>query len=86
MFTGDWEGPDAVEHVDEATLAAKAIELTSSRPVDEEHSEATPPPPPVAESEQDSDPSSDEYVVEGQIGRRAAKVRTLSHSSISQIP
>jgi hypothetical protein len=71
---GEWEGPDALEEVDEATLAEKAVDLKSKRRV-EDDSEASQAPAPLEESEQESDPSSDEYVAENQLAsRRVGKV------------
>jgi hypothetical protein len=78
-LTGDWEGPEGLEQIDEATLEARAEELKSTRtyePVPERV--RAPPPPPDSESE-DDDPSSDEYVAggEGGIKRTATKVRPV---------
>ena len=72
---GDWEGPEGLEGIDEATLAERAEELKSTRTYKPEPERArVPPPPPDSESD-DDDPSSDEYVVNGKdIARTASKV------------
>ena len=77
--TGDWEGPEALEEVDEAILAARAEDLKSTRTYEPEPERARAPPPPP-ESESEDDPSSDEYVADGKgdTKRAAAKVRLIS--------
>jgi len=76
-LSGDWEGPEALEEVDEATLAAQAEELKSTRTYEPgpELEPVQAPLPPESDSE-DEDPSSDEYMAnEKDDGKRtAAKV------------
>lgn len=78
-LSGDWEGPEGLEEVDETILAAQAEDLKSTRTYEPEpEPEPEPvqaPPPPESESEED-DPSSDEYVANGKedAKRTAAKV------------
>ena len=76
---GEWEGPDALEEVDAVTLAAKAMDLKSKRPMEEEEEEeVSKAPAPLHESEPESDPSSDEYVAENQLtSRRTSKVSSM---------
>jgi len=79
---GDWEGPEGLEEIDEATLAARAEELKSTRTYKSEPERVhAPPPPPDSESE-DDDPSSDEYVVDN-AKKTGAKVRLILGQSRS---
>jgi len=77
---GEWEGPEALEGVDEDTLAARAEELKSTRTYEPkpEPEPAQAPPPPESESE-DDDPSTDEYMADekGDAKRTATKVRPI---------
>ena len=79
LLIGDWEGPEGLEEVDEATLATQAEELKSTRTYEPEPVRAPAPPPPPPESESDDgDSSSDEYVADGKGDpkRTTAKVRS----------
>ena len=82
---GDWEGPEGLEEIDEATLVARAEELKSTRTHElQPEPVRAHPPPPDSESEGD-DPSSDEYVADGKGDpkRTTAKVRpTLERISL----
>ena len=78
-FLGDWEGPEGLEEVDEATLAAQAEELKSTRTYDPEPKPIVQAPPPPESESEDDDPSSDEYQADGKddAKKTAAKVRPI---------